>query len=342
MSIATSHFLRSAARWSLLFCLVGAPALACSGSDDAETEGEGGGEVSKNISAEDGGSIEDASGKATLDIPAGSLSADTELTVITMESDGETESSIFDFGPDGTEFDPAATLSISFSKEVPEGKKAVLATYVDGAWEEIPGSSLKDGKVSGSVDHFSKFSVIFVNGSLVAVSECVEIYDAFEACGGDLTGEYTFGDFCFDTATLGQAPEGFEECDGAASAFEVTADRALTVTASDMEFSAGSMTVDVNLTLPLSCLGGATCDDLSADGELSCTTEGEACECGQSSVEEEVAETKPYTTDGNTLTIENEDGSTDTGEYCVKGDIVEVKIFGTDGDPDIVYTMIKQ
>jgi hypothetical protein len=83
-------------------------AIACGSSD------EGG---SRLIEASKGGTVEAVGGHVTIDVPAGALSEDTEITVLKVENDvTETgdlaELVAYEFGPDGTAFSKPIQVSL--------------------------------------------------------------------------------------------------------------------------------------------------------------------------------------------------------------------------------------
>ena len=97
----------------------------------------------KMITAKSGGKIE--SSGAALDIPAGALSKDTEITLGTIaKSDLPDAKNVaskgYDFGPDGTKFKKPVALTIDFDGKVPDGKAAVLAWLDSGKWTKLDDS----------------------------------------------------------------------------------------------------------------------------------------------------------------------------------------------------------
>jgi hypothetical protein len=238
---------------------------------------------------------------------------------------------VYDFGPDGTQFGTPATLQIAFAGNVPEGKKVVLAIEEGGAWQEIPGSSLAGGVVTGPVAHFSRFSLILVDGEIVAVSECAEIADSFQPCGGDVVGRWAFADFCFQNTAIGSDP--FEgRCPGARldASFEVEGTVEFTADQMTTQFTEQTQTVSIHV--PTSCLGGAACEQ--AFDDFSCQNTADACDCTKSETEEpDPPETQGYRVEGNEIVFLNEDGSEDERvRFCVQGDKATVETISTNGD----------
>src|SRR5687767_2532737 len=89
-----------------------------SAGDDAHDHDGGtgatpGDEVSETIDAAEGGEVR-ATG-AGVDIPAGALSEDVEITIMVLDKEDLPDSdniasAVYDFGPDGTTFDEPVTL----------------------------------------------------------------------------------------------------------------------------------------------------------------------------------------------------------------------------------------
>jgi hypothetical protein len=293
------------------------------------------------VKAATGGKLATESGKATLDVPGGALAKDTELT-LTVEAASNTASSIYNFGPEGTSFMKPATLTLSFSGTVPKDKKAVLATYEDNKWVEITGAELKDGKVSGSVNHFSKFSVIYVDGNTLLVSACEKEIQDFKACGGSIEGTWEVTDFCLPTTSLGQNP--FAKCQNAK--FTVDMDwlgAVYTITKTSFTQTPYTFVTTTNLVVPKSCIGnGQNVDCKTIQGENNqnyntCVDETDKCNCTKKATEQKPGSSGNYTIDGNNIVV-----GTMKVPYCVNGDkFVEEIPAGTLGKQYIVFTRKK-
>ena len=162
----------------------------------------------------------DPGGTATLSIPGGSLKADTDITLATSPRRA-TPRRASRLGSDGTQFSPAASLVIKVPSTVtvPTGMTPTLATYDGTKWAAIEGSTFANGQVTGPVAHFSKFTVIFVNGQVVVTNSCSDIVTQFVACGGDVTGTWNLTDFCEPSSVAGTY-----STDGGCPGFALTAD----------------------------------------------------------------------------------------------------------------------
>ncbi|MEI6500491.1 MAG: hypothetical protein WCP21_05610, partial [Armatimonadota bacterium] len=153
----------------VLASIVALYALACHG--DSTTSGgtpaspdpdEDKPAVTAAISAATGGLLQTASGRARVIVPPGALAADTTLSVVVKPTSGDAQTSIYEFGPEGTQFLMPINLSILYDGTPGNGMRAVLG-YRDGSnWTEIPGSSVAAGFVTGRISHFSHYAVIWV------------------------------------------------------------------------------------------------------------------------------------------------------------------------------------
>ncbi len=187
-------------------------AVACGGSGDApptdgtETDAtdatETGGtetdtppttEVSVLVEAAAGGTVE-AFG-ATLVIPPGALSADTEITVTATSAAGLPDSAtvvgdVLDYGPDGTAFDPPATLTLSADATLAADEALVISRLDGQAWTDLP-STAGGGAVSAEVAHFTSFAARVVVQA-PGVYACAPV----AGCGGDPSGTWTLVSSC--------------------------------------------------------------------------------------------------------------------------------------------------
>lgn len=291
------------------------------------------------ITAASGGTLETESGSAKLEVPAGALAADTKLTVTVAAKEGDTVTSVYEFGPDGTQFQTPVTLSIKYDGTPGTDKKAVLATFVDGKWTEIEGSTLVGGMVSAPVTHFSKFSIIIVDGQAVLTSGCADVAQSFSACGGDVVGTWKFQDMCFDDFPLGSNPWE-QSCPAATVDFEVTWDATVTIDASNITLDWVEQTTDYAYNIPMNCLPtDAQCTDVS-DTDITCAEQSGTCVCsGSQSVTDIATQTMAYTISGNDLIVQDQ-----ASPYCRQGDKLIVKGTMPAGDKQLTYyqVLVKQ
>lgn len=232
-----------------------------------------------------------------MEIPGGALAADTEISLTVQPAANGTASSVYEFGPDGLQFETPAALSIAFDGEVPEGKEAVLAVEEGGQWTALPGSSFAGGKVSAPVSHFSRFAIILRDGQAVAVSECSEVVDGFSPCGGDVVGTWRMVEFCFTRSPIGDDP--FEgRCPDARIGFDIETDGTIEFTADTVTVNQGPMVTTIDFHVPLSCLPmGARCSQIFQQGD--CNQTADACERTQTQQREAPEpETNAYRIEG--------------------------------------------
>lgn len=323
------------------------------GGSAAGSGGSGGGAepVAEMITATEGGEV--ATGGAALDIPAGALGEDTEITVEAVDKDGlagegNIASEVYDFGPDGTTFEMPVTLTIDFdASATPEGMKAVIA-YLDGdTWEPLADSEISGDSVVATTTHFTLFAVVWTpDGAMQTEGSCEGT--TFEACGGELTGTWdiSLGCVTLPAEVLGSITneEPFASCDGAAVSAEADVTGSITFGADGSYSSETTFATTITITLPKTCLPqGATCQDLSTD--MSATDTGDNCEQTMMSSDPQT-DMGTYEADdvAGTLTMTTT-GSTEpdpTSEYCVTGNTLVVRLPGDDKNPEVFLTATKQ
>jgi len=120
------------------------------------------GPVSKLISATDGGAITSSDGKLTLNVPAGALSEDTEITVAPIEVDGVVIG--YDFFPDGLVFNQPATFDLEMDlderDEIVDENGEVIDTDAG-----IPSTALFLKSADGSLEMIDNVHVTKEEGS---------------------------------------------------------------------------------------------------------------------------------------------------------------------------------
>jgi hypothetical protein len=327
--------MRNALRLWIFLSLSSGLLFAC--GDDASSEGsdagliDAGAPLGEEITAAEGGMVEVDGAK--LEIPAGALAEDTEITVRRIGKAGLPDaeniaSDVFELGPDGTVFESPVTLSFDFDpSETPEDKEAVLAWLDDDAWSPLPDSQIDGDTVTATTTHFSVFAVIWRSAGQVGGS-CDHL--EFTPCGGDIVGlwEITLG--CAVIAD--EAVDPLPECSGDRAEVTVDLTGSLEYRA-DMSYSSStSLVQDITVTLPKSCLNGAACTELTDEGDVPFEDSGDACE--RTTSDADVSEnTGTYTTEGDTVTL-TEDGmeAQAPDEYCVDGDTLTVRHVDEDGN----------
>ena len=105
----------------------------------------------------------------TLSVPAGAVTGQTVLTAEPTDEvppgTGAIEGTVFDFGPDGTEFAEPISITVPYLvQNVPEGVREEslgLFVLVDGFWEALDGTVDTTAKtITGFTDHFSTFGIL--------------------------------------------------------------------------------------------------------------------------------------------------------------------------------------
>jgi hypothetical protein len=326
--------------------------LGCGGDDDdsGNNGGSSGGKsdggapsstqvAKKMITAKSGGTIE--SSGAALDIPAGALSKDTEITLGTIDKGDlpdtkNVASKGYDFGPDGTQFKKPVALTLDFDGKVPDGKTAVVAWLDGDKWSKLDDSAVDGKTVTASTTHFTTFAIVFVsnggdNGGVTqSEGTCADDYDT--SCGGDVVGSWEFSAACVTLGPNAFKDENGDDPFGGCKGVQLSANADFSGTMTfDKDGSYSNMLeskIDVEISIPMSCLMGATCDVF--DGGVA---DGDACVTKQMGVNDMKDETGKYTIDGNMIEL-IKDGETSTGdktEYCVDGDTLTAKTTNDDG-----------
>jgi hypothetical protein len=252
-------------------------------SADALTDADGGGgeEVGEtyqsNVTAADGGVLETGSGTATLDVPAGALDEDTDVTVTVGAATSDTASLVYDYGPDGLTFDPPATLTIEFTGPAPSGYEAVVARLDGSDWVALDGSVVDGATVSAPVDHFTSFAVTFRAIAGIVPSTCdPSDLDDFP-CGGDPVGRYIVSALC--------NPEALTLICPASGAVELTGEGAVSFSSSSAlvpnEALIGLVSLHVGgeITLAPDSCGGLSCTQLEAQLSVFGTSCAGTTEC---------------------------------------------------------------
>ncbi len=126
------------------------------------------GGVAQTVGPE-GGTVTTADGKVTLEVPAGALQTETDITIFpqsTYPADaGVVPRTCYEFGPDGTQFDQPVQVTIAYDEtSVPASTTEYhlgIRKVVGETWEEVAGSTVDTGAntASAPIDGFSGFGV---------------------------------------------------------------------------------------------------------------------------------------------------------------------------------------
>jgi len=318
----------------LLFAFSGAIAACSSDSDDPATPGQSSTPSTTRVSAKDGGTVTDATGTVTLSIPAGALAEDTDITLAVGAATSATIASVYDFGPDGLTFLTPATLTIKVDASTVGDKEVAVAIEEGGKFVALAGSTYADGVATAKVEHFSKFSVVFVDGKAVD-NACEDAKANFQACGGDIKGTWVVEEFCYAGAIEGP----LDDCAQQEVSLELLHEGLEYTFGEDGTFSAtaGTETQKLSVVAPLSCFGAPSCESISASEESLECSGSDVCSCTKTEVKPREAEQGTYTTDGGTLTITTDD-EPDVHEYCVQGDVAHVVV---NDDDDQISMLVR-
>ncbi len=169
---------------------------------------------------------------------------------------------------------------------------------------------------------------------------CSAVCDSSEA---DIEGEWTLSSSCPSSA---EVPGIIDELQMTCP--DATGSATGTVTGGSLSVSGGnytsmlSLTLEFDVTVPLSCLGGGTCEALQAEfgSTATCTEANEACNCTDT-VQTEVEDTGTWTLSGSTLTLTDGDGETSDHDVCVSGNTFSFHSSeeeAAEGAPVYVYT----
>jgi hypothetical protein len=350
---------------SLLILCVGSTGIimACS-SDD--TAGGGGtttsGTTTVRVTAAAGGTVADPSGKTSLTIPPGALAADTDITLTLTPAANGALVDVSELGPDGLTFLKPVTLSIKADASLaPADKALAIAVLEGGAFKALEGSTYANGAASAPIMHFSKYSIIQVNGRVILQppASCTAAQAGFtSACGGDPKGTWTFAEFCLPEGDLGA---GLQGCPEASAEADFTITREVVIDATTITIAAGSQKTDFVINVPIACFnrtqdggmydsGVSTCADVQnvfnknkdPSKLATCTDKGSGiCACATTETKDQPAEVQQYTTNSGagTITVTKSDGSMSTSQYCVNGNLLSIKGEGKDGGQGGIFVL---
>ena len=158
----------------LLFICLSTLSLLLSGCcKKKETSNDSGEEEKTQIVLEQtvgtsGGVISDDKGIVEINVPAGALDKDTKITVEYLpDADNISDNPQFNylcgvkFGPSGTSFAKPVEVSLKVN-ETPKSSSLTAFYYEDEyeCWNYVADSSIKNGKATFSVTHFSMYQVL--------------------------------------------------------------------------------------------------------------------------------------------------------------------------------------
>ncbi len=338
-----------------LLCGLMVALCACGSEGDGDNTGGGfksfaGTEESAMVSAAEGGELE--AGAAALSVPPGAVASDLEVSVKVTSKSGKPDEKnvlidVYDFGPDGTTFLKPVELAFAMDGVKARADGEVVVAWLDSnnKWQTLP-TTVKDGKAVAQTTHFTPFTLIFkINEDGLGEQVGGQCGDDFTACGGDLSGTWTYSAACFTAGVDDDEGDGEADEDPFAMCTEkpearFTVDVTGVVTfGKDGTFDADqTLTVEGGLFVASSCVEtlapGATCEALEgADAEGGCILGGEEPQPPKQTVS-----TGTYSTEGNLVTIDDtevgeepSDEEPESHEYCVSGNTLTIRFVEEDG-----------
>jgi hypothetical protein len=339
--------------------------VACSSDNPAPANGgtTTSGTTTVHVTAAAGGTVADPSGKTSLVIPPGALAKDTDITLALTPATAGGVVEVSEFGPDGLTFLKPVALTIKADAALATaGKSLALAVLENGAFKALEGSTYANGAATAPIQHFSKYSIILVDGKVILQppKNCTDAVANFMPCGGDPKGTWTFADFCVPGQSLGADPF-MGKCPGFSATGDFVITSEVTIDATTIKTSDGNQTTTATLDFPLSCVNsdgdGGTVDGGVSDcpslqtqlnknevgkPQFACTNAAApaTCACTKTETTANPGNTKTYATSGNTLTTTDSTGKmSEPVEYCVNDNLLSVRGKAADGSTGILYVL---
>lgn len=344
---------------SLLILGIGCTGIVVACSSDEAPAKSTTGTTTVRVSAAAGGTVTDPSGKTSLVIPPGALDKDTDITLTLLAKSGGAVVDVSEFGPDGLTFLKPVALTIKADAALAPTGKSLAVGVNDGAdFKAVEGSTFANGAATASIMHFSRYTVIVVDGKLVLQppSTCTDARSTFAPCGGDPTGTWSFAEFC--TAKQIDSAGGAGLCPENSVDIDYTINRDVIIDATTIRIAAGSSSIVATFNYFLGCFGRVPDSGTTYDaGVNDCATvqqefytkrnkagtcvdkAGGYCACTETSQTTDEEELQTYKTSGSTLTVTKKDGKVETSEFCVKGDLLYSKQPDKDGQPGQIYVL---
>jgi hypothetical protein len=316
-----------------------------------------------HVTAAAGGTVADPSGKTSLVIPPGALEKDTDITLALTPAASGAVVEVSELGPDGLKFLKPVALSIKADAALATaGKSLALAVLENGAFKAVEGSAYANGAATAPITHFSKYSIILVDGQVILQppKDCNDALANFKPCGGDPKGTWTIKDLCIPGQSLGADPFG-GKCPEFSADGDFTVTNELIIDATTITTTDGNLVQTSTLNIPLKCAnsdgdGGtvtpapyADCaafqtqlnKNRSAKPQYACTDKGGGiCACTVTETKANPGNKKTYTQNGNTITSTDSTGKVEAPtEYCVNNNLLTVAGKGGDGGIALLYSL---
>ena len=343
----------------------GVVVVACSSDDTAPAKGTTtpSGTTTVHVSAAAGGTVADPSGKTSLVIPPGALEKDTDITLSLTPAANGALVDVSEFGPDGLKFLKPVALTIKADAALASANKTLALAVLEGAaFKAVDGSTYANGAATASITHFSKYSIILLDGQVVLVppKDCNDALANFKACGGDPKGTWTIKDLCIPGKSLGADPFN-GKCPQFSAEGDLVVTNELTIDATTITTSDGNIMTTSTLNVPLSCAntdgdGGVQnpapfpdCasfqvqinKDNAGKPQYTCVDKSAGvCACTVVETKPNPGNTKTYTVTGNTITSTDSTGKMGTPtEFCRNGNLLTVAGRDADGGVGLLYSL---
>ena len=178
----------------LVLAAVAGSVGACSNSNGSEPTDAGRPSADATVSADSGasavigtsgGTLVSSDGRVAVSVPAGALKSAVKLTIERAANPpAGAIAPVYDLEPDGTTFSIPVTLSMTYDPSLlgSQPSDVDLATWVNGTWQEQPGSIVTTSNdiVTVLTTHFSLWSYFPVGN--VHCGSCYENADVSKQC----------------------------------------------------------------------------------------------------------------------------------------------------------------
>lgn len=187
-------------RSGFLLAVFAACAIACGDDNDSGPPSYVGETNSALVTKAAGGKI--AVGAVSVEFPQNAVATDQTITVKVNSKKGRPKEQdiaidVYEFGP---EMQFAEPVKMTFDlKGVSTKQKRADVAYLQkdtNKWVPLADSQVDGGKITATTKHFSEYTVLLtpITGGGVGVGKACDT--GFQACGGDLTGTWTFQTAC--------------------------------------------------------------------------------------------------------------------------------------------------
>jgi hypothetical protein len=280
------------------------------------------------IPAATGGTISTGQGWGTLIIPAGSLEKDAEVSLTPGPAQSGSVTSVYDVDPADTTFDPVASLSIVYDGEPGVGNIVVLALLANGIWEEVAGSSLSEGRLSGGISVGGRYAGVLRTSPGQLSIDCAKIWRDFSPCGGEIATTWRQVATCLEGAPFPLSAPTY--CPDRAGTWGLAQLGVVTISESSESTFLNQDATSADFQAPLSCFpDGSSCSGITRMDEwfTSCQANKGGCHCsGLQRFPVSTSQPIPLRIDENDLVLLDADGiETGRKPFCVTGTVAVVE-----------------